>query len=427
VPNLVGQTQSAATSTLMADGLTSAVTQQCSAAVASGSVISQSPAAGASVASGAAVALTVSTGTCSSGNLSIVLQWPTPQVTMSAGNLFNIYGTESGGAQVSVSVQNSQTGLWLQADGVSYGASQYWSPAAIYDSNGDWRWPYSPNANGAFLAVAQVTASGSSKTASSSFNVTGAKTTNVTVPGVVGDTQAEATSAITGAGLVLGSVNTQSSTTVARGNVISQSPAAAATAASGSAVNLIVSSGPAAIAVPAVVGDTQAQASSSIQAAGLAVGTVTQQSSTTVPSGDVISESPTAGAQVNSGQTVSLVISSGNPANSNLSITLAWPTPQVTMIAGQTVGVYGTENGSSKATMTSSVQNTSTGLWLQSDMASYAATQYWFTASILDSNGDWRWLYTPNSNGTFLVVARVTDSGSVSMAESTFSVIGRLR
>jgi len=424
VPNLVGQTQSAATSTLVADGLTSSITQQCSATAASGSVISQSPVAGTSVASGSAVTLTVSTGTCSSGNLSIVLQWPTPQVTMGAGNLVNMYGTESGGTQVSVSVQNSQTGLWLQADGVSYGATQYWSPAGIYDSNGDWRWPYTPNANGTFLAVAQVTANGSSKTASSSFSVTGATTTNVIVPNVVGDTQTAATSAITGAGLVLGSVNTQSSTTVARGNVISQSPAAAASITSGSAVNLIVSSGPAAITVPNVVGDTQAQASSSIQAAGLAVGTVTQQSSTTVPAGDVISESPAAGAQVNSGQTVSLVISTGEPVNSNLNITLAWPTPQVTMEAGETLAVYGTENGSSNATVACAVQNTSTGLWLQSDMTSYAATQYWFPASILDSNGDWRWLYTPNANGAFLVIAQVTVSGSTNTAQSTFNVIG---
>jgi beta-lactam-binding protein with PASTA domain/beta-glucanase (GH16 family) len=423
VPNVVGDTQAAATSAITGASLkVGTITQQCSATVASGNVISQSPAAGTSVASGSAVALTVSTGTCSSGNLSIVLQWPTPQVTMGAGTLTYMYGTESGGTQVSVAVQNTQTGLWLQANG-GYGATQYWSPAGIYDSNGDWRWPYTPNANGAFLAVAEVTANGSSKTASSTFSVIGAPTTNVTVPNVVGDTQAAATSAITGAGLVLGSVNTQSSTTVARGNVISQSPAAATSVASGSAVNLIVSSGPAAITVPNVVGDTQAQATSSIQAAGLAVGAITQQASTTVPSGDVISQLPAAGAQVNSGQTVSLVISTGKPASGNLNISLAWPTPQVTMMAGQTVGVYGTENGSSKATVACSVQSASTGLWLQAN-GSYGATQYWFPASILDSNGDWRWLYTPNANGSFLVVAQVTDGSSVNTAQSTFSVIG---
>jgi C1A family cysteine protease len=66
---------------------------------------------------------------------------------------------------------------------------------------------------------------------------------SVTVPNVVDYTQAAATTAITGVGLVVGTVTTQSSSTVASGDVSSQSPAAGATVASGSAVNLVVSSG----------------------------------------------------------------------------------------------------------------------------------------------------------------------------------------
>jgi hypothetical protein len=67
----------------------------------------------------------------------------------------------------------------------------------------------------------------------------------VNVPDVVGDTQAAATSALTGEGLVVGTVTTQSSAAVSSGSVISQNPAAGASVASGSAVNLVVSSGPA--------------------------------------------------------------------------------------------------------------------------------------------------------------------------------------
>lgn len=66
----------------------------------------------------------------------------------------------------------------------------------------------------------------------------------VTVPNVVGDTQAAATTAITGAGLVFGTFNTASSPTVAFGNVISESPSAGTSVNSGSAVNLVVSTGP---------------------------------------------------------------------------------------------------------------------------------------------------------------------------------------
>src|SRR5947199_6875969 len=65
----------------------------------------------------------------------------------------------------------------------------------------------------------------------------------VPVPNVVGQTQAAATSAITSAGLPVGAVTQQSSTTVASGNVISESPAAGTSVTSASAVNLVVSSG----------------------------------------------------------------------------------------------------------------------------------------------------------------------------------------
>ena len=73
----------------------------------------------------------------------------------------------------------------------------------------------------------------------------------VTVPNVVGLTQAAATTAITGAGLVVGTVTTANSATVPAGSVISQNPAAGASVAAGSAVALVVSLGPAA-AGPAV-------------------------------------------------------------------------------------------------------------------------------------------------------------------------------
>ena len=66
-----------------------------------------------------------------------------------------------------------------------------------------------------------------------------------TVPDVVGLPQASAEAAITGAGLTVGAVTTQSSGTVPVGDVISQSPLGGTSAAAGSAVDLVVSSGPA--------------------------------------------------------------------------------------------------------------------------------------------------------------------------------------
>src|SRR6266478_7989532 len=136
----------------------------------------------------------------------------------------------------------------------------------------------------------------------------------VPVPNVVGQTQAAATSAITGAALILGAVAMQSSSTVPSGSVISESPAGGTRVASGSAVNLVISTGPSPVAqvtVPNVVGQTQAAATSAITGAALTLGAVAMQSSSTVPSGSVISESPAAGMRVASGSAVSLVVSTG--------------------------------------------------------------------------------------------------------------------
>ncbi len=135
----------------------------------------------------------------------------------------------------------------------------------------------------------------------------------VTVPGVVGLTQAAATSALTGVGLALGTVTTASSATVPAGSVISQDPAAGASVAPGSAVALVVSTGPSTIVAPSVVGLTQAQAEAALIAAGLLVGAVTTATSATIPSGSVISQNPAAGEIVLALFPVDLVISSGPP------------------------------------------------------------------------------------------------------------------
>jgi PASTA domain-containing protein/dockerin type I repeat protein len=133
----------------------------------------------------------------------------------------------------------------------------------------------------------------------------------IEVPNVVGENQLTATTAIVSTGLTVGTLTSQSSNSVPAGNVISQSPSAGASVADGSAVSLVVSSGPAPLAVPNVVGSRQAAASSAITAAGLTLGTVTSQSSGSVATGVVISESPLAGTSVAAGSPVNLIVSSG--------------------------------------------------------------------------------------------------------------------
>lgn len=91
---------------------------------------------------------------------------------------------------------------------------------------------------GAFLVLiaAAVTACGDGSN--------GSAAAQISVPNVLGDSQAAATTALTGAGLTVGTVTQASSATVAVGSVVSQTPSADTSAAKGSSVALVISTGP---------------------------------------------------------------------------------------------------------------------------------------------------------------------------------------
>ena len=133
----------------------------------------------------------------------------------------------------------------------------------------------------------------------------------VSVPNVVGMAQAAAESAITAAGLTVGTISHANSATVPAGDVISQNPAAGATLAENSFVDLVISTGPVMVTVPYVTGMTQADAGSAITLASLTVGTITTANSSMVPAGHVISQDPNAGSSVAQGSAVALWISLG--------------------------------------------------------------------------------------------------------------------
>src|ERR1700737_553082 len=160
--------------------------------------------------------------------------------------------------------------------------------------------------------ISQDPASGSSVAQGSPVNlVISSGPQMVTVPNVEGLTQDAATTAITAAKLMMGTVTQQANNTVATGNVISQDPASGSSAAQGSPVNLAISSGPQMVTVPNVEGLTQDAMTTAITGAKLTVGTVTQQSSNTVATGKVISQDPASGSSVAQGSPINLVISSG--------------------------------------------------------------------------------------------------------------------
>jgi serine/threonine-protein kinase len=101
---------------------------------------------------------------------------------------------------------------------------------------------------------------------------------------------------------------TQASSTVASGHVINTEPAAGTEVEIGSSVTVFVSSGPAPVRVPDLAGQQQATAEASLTSAGLSVGTVTRQPSSTQPAGTVISQSPGAGSSVPAGGKVNLTV-----------------------------------------------------------------------------------------------------------------------
>jgi beta-lactam-binding protein with PASTA domain len=136
------------------------------------------------------------------------------------------------------------------------------------------------------------------------------QTTPVSVPNVVGMTQADAQNTITSASLTVGAITQAYSDTVPAGNVISQSPIAGTSVYIGTLVDLIVSLGKA-VTIPDVAGMSQLDAESTILAAELVVGQVTQECSETVPAGNVISQSPAAGLTVLAGSSVNMIVSMG--------------------------------------------------------------------------------------------------------------------
>lgn len=156
----------------------------------------------------------------------------------------------------------------------------------------------------------QVPAAGSSVARGTSVAVVLAGSETVPVPNVVGQTEAQAVTAIQTAGLVTGVVTNVATTAVSAGTVLSQAPVAGSTAVKGSGVDLQVAQVPTASAVPNVVGMKRDAAGSALQAAGF-VATFVGRASASVGSGTVIEQNPSAGVTARPGSTVTVVVSTG--------------------------------------------------------------------------------------------------------------------
>jgi serine/threonine-protein kinase len=128
----------------------------------------------------------------------------------------------------------------------------------------------------------------------------------VTIPSVVGQSQSAAEAALRRNHLKYRVVK-RSSSSYSVGQAIGTDPRAGQTQAPGTQVTLFISSGPPKKQVPDVTGEDQATARAQLTNLGFTV-TSMPQTTTTIPAGQVVSQSPAGGTSATPGSTVNLVV-----------------------------------------------------------------------------------------------------------------------
>jgi hypothetical protein len=174
-------------------------------------------------------------------------------------------------------------------------------------STGLIRWTPPGGSTGSVMVIVQV-ADSQGQSDSQQFTIQLGPA--VSVPDVIGQTAANAQTAFDGAGLDTGAVTHSPSSTVAAGLVLSQSPSAGSVVAASSHIDLVVSSGPAPVPVPLLIGKSQSAANALLVQSGFGVN-VTRAFSNSVREGVVMAQSPSAGTALVPGS-VSMTVSAGS-------------------------------------------------------------------------------------------------------------------
>ena len=169
------------------------------------------------------------------------------------------------------------------------------------------RWTPGLSATGSMTAVVKVTDS-QGQSSSQSFTVVIAPPSFV--PTVVGAPLADAPAQLAGAGLGLGTVTQSPSGTVAANSVMGQEPLPGSLVPQGTLVNLVVSSGPAPVIVPYVIGKTESDGVARLTTMGFG-SAVSRVFSNTVPAGRIVGQTPVAGTPLIPGS-VQITVSAGS-------------------------------------------------------------------------------------------------------------------
>jgi eukaryotic-like serine/threonine-protein kinase len=135
------------------------------------------------------------------------------------------------------------------------------------------------------------------------------QSTTTAVPDVIGLDQTTACNRLGQAGFQCGTITPQPSQ-LTKGDVISTNPAAGAQEPGNANVNLVVSSGPSSVLVPYVIGDTQAQAVTTLQSANLNPVVICQLTLNPNQDGLVQAQSPNGGQSESPGTAVDITVAS---------------------------------------------------------------------------------------------------------------------
>ncbi len=286
MPNVVGDSQAVAVSTLQGKGLHVAAPRQITSSQAKGVVVSTSPSAGTSVKKGQTVTITISSG-------------PPSNVTVPS--------------LVGQSFSNAVATL----QGLGFGYREVFKQSS------------QPNGQ----VLAQRPSAGSTVRPGTTVVLTVSSQNTVTVPNVLGQTQTQAGASIGNANLSVGTTTQACSNQYTAGQVSAQSPAPDTQAAPKTPVNLTISTGPCQAVVPNVIGDSQSAAVSALNGQGFSnVSTSQTNSCATSDNGNVVSQSPQAGATAPTSATVTITVCNNPPptTSTSTSSTTSTSTPSTT-------------------------------------------------------------------------------------------------
>jgi serine/threonine-protein kinase len=261
VPDVTGETQAAAVTSLRRAGLEPVVSLAANAHVSSGLVIGTTPPRGTVVKKGSRVSVVVSSGP---GIVAL------PNVIHKKSDAATKTLREKG-FRPTVQTQSSDTverGLVISTDPAAGIEVQVGSPVTVFVSSGP---------------------------------------KEVSVPAVTGETQATATATLAAAGLKV-AVSKREVAEPAAGTVISQSPEAGSQQKVGAQVTIVVAQALMKTAAPSVVGQSEAQAVSTLTAAGFASNTVSRTVTDPAKVGIVVQQSPAAGHKLAAGATVTIAV-----------------------------------------------------------------------------------------------------------------------